>query len=375
MTGEPGALRYRFPSSATGIYLDHASVGPISVDVARAMRRIADVHESQGFQNAWLDEIANVRGEVGRLAGSDAASVAFVQNTSFGLSLVANGLDWRPGDNVVLPAREFPSNFYPWVNLHERGVEVRLVEAPLGHADVREVVAAIDRRTRVVSISAVQFSTGYRYDLAPLTEACDKGGPLLVVDGTQHVGALSIDVGALGIDVLAVSSHKWLMGPPGAGFTCIAPRARDQLRPSVVGWLSVPEPFAFDYNLQFPADASRYEPGTENVIGIVGLGAAVSLMNELTPAWVEARVLALTDRLAEGLLSHGCDILSDRKPGTRSGILIFNDPAHAAQEVVAALASARIRCVPRGGGVRLSPHCYNTEDEMDAVLSVLSSSF
>jgi selenocysteine lyase/cysteine desulfurase len=310
--------RRRFPSVSEGIYFDHASVGPISTDVASAMRTVLAGHESRGFQYTWRDEAEAARAEVARLVGSDASSIAFAQNTSFGLSLVANGLGWTPGDNVVLPALEFPSNFCPWINLRRQGVEVRLVGAPHGHVDVEDVRAAVDDRTRVVAISAVQFSTGYRYDLGPLADLADDG-PLLVVDGTQSVGAVATDVVAQGIDVLAVSSHKWLMGPPGAGFVHMAARARDRVRPSVVGWLSVPDPLAFDYNLTFGADASRYEPGTENLVGNIGLGAAAALMNEFTPAWVEARVLELTDQLVDGLRSRGCEVLSDRDTKARSG--------------------------------------------------------
>jgi selenocysteine lyase/cysteine desulfurase len=364
--------RNRFPSAAASVFFDHASVGPISTDVADAMRAVVDIHAALGFQPSWREDMESARADVAALVGSTPQGIAFTQNTSFGLSLVANGLDWRPGDNVVLPAQEFPSNYYPWTNLRERGVEVRMVEAPRGHADIGKVAAAIDRRTRVVAISAVQFSTGYRYDLRPLADAC-AGGPLLVVDGTQCVGALRFDVQESGADVLAVSSHKWLMGPPGAGFAHLNARARDQVHPSIVGWLTVPDPFAFDYRLAFPEAADRYEPGTENMVGILGLGAAARLMLEFTPQGVEDRVLQITDRLDNGLRAQGYEIISDRSPAARSGILIFKHPERATDDLLQLLVDAGIRCAPRGGGIRFSPHFYNSDAEADLALSVLAA--
>jgi cysteine desulfurase / selenocysteine lyase len=200
------------------------------------------------------------------LVGSRSQNIAFTQNTSFGISIAANGLDWRAGDNVVLPGREFPSNFYPWKNLAYLGVHVRTVPAPLGHAAIDDIAGAIDDRTRAVAVSAVQFSNGHRYDLGRIGDLREDRGMLFIVDGTQSVGALTIDVAAAGVDLLAVSSHKWMLGPPGIGFAHISDRAFDQLRAPVVGWLSVSEPFAFDYRLDLAPTAERFEPGTENVV-------------------------------------------------------------------------------------------------------------
>lgn len=364
--------RKRFPSASQSIFFDHASVGPISTGVVAAMDEVAQTHLIHGFQPSWRDDMEVVRADAAVLVGSKTENIAFTQNTSFGLSLVANGLDWQSGDNVVLPATEFPSNYYPWMNLQNQGVETRLVDAAAGHARIEDVIAAMDARTRVVAISAVQYSTGFRYDLRPLGEACQSRDALLVVDGTQCVGALTFDVSECHADVLAVSCHKWLLGPPGNGFTHINPRARERVRPSVVGWLTVPEPFAFDYRLQFPQGADRYEPGTENVSGTLGMGAAIRLMLEFTPQWVEERVLAVTDAMAERLRSNGFDIMSDRTSRARSGILIFRHPARPAEELFETLIQAGVRCALRGGGIRFSPHFYNSDDEVRTALDVLN---
>lgn len=366
------AVRAEFPSANGAVHFDHASVGPISRRAATAMGRVVEVYATQGFQNSWRDDIEAVRSAVAQLVGSSVGNVAFTQNTSTGLSIAANGIDWRAGDNVVLPEREFPSNYYPWMNLAPRGVQLRTVPAPVGHATIDDLSAAIDERTRVVALSAVQFSNGHRYDLDAIGQLCRHREVLFVVDGTQAVGALAIDVERSVIDLLAVSAHKWMLGPAGIGFVHISDRGLDQFRPDIVGWLSVREPFAFDYRLDMPRTADRYEPGTENIVGTIGLGAAVSIFLERGVHRVEHDVLALTDVLCERLTATGHHIISPRSDPERSGILIFSSPTTPAEEMHARLIAAGIKCAPRGGGLRFSPHFYNNLDDVDAALAVLS---
>lgn len=336
------------------------------------MQGVAGEYSASGFRNSWRDDIESIRAQVATLVGSTAGNIAFTQNTSTGLSIAANGVDWRPGDNVVLAEREFPSNFYPWLNLEPRGVHLNRVPAPDGHAPIEAFADAIDERTRVVAVSAVQFSNGHRYDLDALGELCQRHGALFVVDGTQSVGALTIDVSRSSIDVLAVSAHKWMLGPSGIGFVHVSDRALDQIRPDIVGWLSVSEPFAFDYRLDLPRTADRYEPGTENVFGIIGLGAAVSLFLEHGTRQIEERVLATTDRLCTELERAGHEIASPRAHAERSGIVIFRAARTPPDELHARLTAAGVRCAPRGGGIRFSPHFYNDSNDIDTALAALA---
>lgn len=365
------AARAQFPSAETAIHFDHASVGPISLSAAEAMQKNAADHASSGFDPAWRDDIETVRAQVAWLIGSQPTNIAFVQNTSFGISIAANGIDWQPGDNVVIPALEFPSNYYPWLNLADRGVELRTVAAPDGHSSIDAIAAAIDRRTRAVAVSAVQYSNGFRYDLTALGELCLGRQVLLVVDGTQAVGALKVNVDTSGIDVLAVSSHKWMLSPPGIGFVHLSDRALDAIRPSVVGWLSVAQPFAFDYQLELPASAKRFEPGTENVIATVGLGGTVSLLRDLGPNWVEQRILDLTNHICEKVAARGFEIQSPRRDGHASGIVIFSQAGIDPHHLHARLTAAGVKCAVRAGGIRFSPHCYNTIDEIDTAIAAL----
>jgi selenocysteine lyase/cysteine desulfurase len=366
------ALREEFPSADAAIHFDHAAVGPISRRVADAMQRVCAEYVAGGFQNSWRNDIEHVRAQAATLVGSQLGNIAFTQNTSTGLSIAANGLEWAPGDNVVLPEREFPSNFYPWLNLEPRGVRLRRVPAPDGHASIEAIADAIDERTRVVTVSTVQFSSGHRYDLDAIGELCRRHGALFVVDGTQSVGALMIDVDRSSIDVLAVSAHKWMLGPSGIGFVHVSDRALGCIRPDVVGWLSVTEPFAFDYRLELPSTADRYEPGTENVFGIVGLGAAISLFLEHGTHEVEDRVLSLTDHLCEQLHRIGCEVVSPRDGRQRSGIVIFTKPGTSAGDLHGVLTTAGVKCSQRGGGIRVSPHCYNTHEEIDTAIAAIT---
>lgn len=370
---EHRALRDEFPTVGGAVNFDHASVGPISRRAANAMRHATEVYCTEGFQNSWLDDIEAVRSSVAQLVGSSVGNIAFTQNTTTGLSIAANGIDWRPGDNVVLPEHEFPSNYYPWVNLGPRGVELRTVSAPMGHSTIDDLAAAIDARTRVVALSAVQFSNGYRYDLDAVGQLCRERGVLFVVDGTQAVGALVIDVERSAIDLLAVSAHKWMLAPAGIGFVHVSDRGLDRIRPDIVGWLSVREPFAFDYRLDMPSTADRYEPGTPNVVGTIGLGAAVSIFLEHGVAQVEHDLLSLTDVFCERLIACGHQIISPRSGHERSGIVIVRSPEVSAEDLHARLVTAGIKCAPRGGGVRFSPHFYNDLADVDAVLAGVSS--
>jgi selenocysteine lyase/cysteine desulfurase len=237
--------------------------------------------------------------------GSYSKNIAFVQNTSHGLSLVALGLDWRPGDNLVVCAQEFPSNYLCWIQLEAKGVEIRQVSALDGRLDTDIIQQAMDGRTRVVAISHVQFYSGFRVDVAALGDSCQKCAALLVVDGTQSIGAIRLDVSASGVDVLVVSAHKWLMGPRGIGFASFSDRALERITPAIVGWMSVNDPFAFNRTLDHLPDARRFESGTPNGTGIFGLRERLAQIDELGIDWIEDRVLNLNELILELALRNG----------------------------------------------------------------------
>ena len=366
--------RDEFPLTRNGIFLNHAAAGPIPLRARDAVAELLTDHAQQAAMNHadWLQRHNEIRRGVANLVNGDEQRVAFVQNTSSGLSIAANGIRWVAGDNVVVPDCEFPSNTYPWMNLSRLGVELRRVGSARGYATLEDIASAIDDRTRAVSVSFVQFSNGHRYDLAAIGELCRNQGSLFVVDGTQGVGALQLDAQACGIDWLAVSGHKWMLSPFGIGFVHASQRALDELNVTVVGWLSVNEPFKFRYELDLPHDATRFEAGTENAAGIVGLGASLELMAELGFARIENQVLDLTEHLCDRLKASDYELQTSRHAHSRSGIVVFRSARTDTEALFARLEANNVACSVRNGGIRLSPHYYNNESEIDAVIDILN---
>ncbi|MFP3941505.1 MAG: aminotransferase class V-fold PLP-dependent enzyme [Thermoanaerobaculia bacterium] len=374
------ALRREFPVTERWAYLNHGAIGPMPRRSADRMAELARTVAETGDRH-WPernDECERVRRRVAELLGAPREhEVAFVGNTSEGLSAVAWGLDWRPGDNVVGPEPEFPSDVYPWMSLAELGVEYRRVPERDGRVAPEDLVAAVDGRTRVVAVSWVQYASGHRLPLEPLAAACRDAGALLVLDAIQGVGALSLDVEAAGVDVCALASHKWILGPEGVGIFYVSDRVVERLRSTRHGWRSVAK--AFEWGAIDPTPATgalRFEAGTLNVYGIHALGASVDLLLELDshggPGAVETRVLALADRVADGLVSRGFALAEPhRSPGETSGIVAGTHPDRPARALAEDLEQRGVAVSHRAGRFRVSPHVYNTEAEIDRLLDAL----
>lgn len=363
-------VREEFPIVGQSVYLNHAAVGPIPRRSQAWMDRAIEeylVLEREG----WEARTQRVRELSAALINARTDQIAFIKNTSEGLSLAANGIDWRAGDNVVVHDSDFPSVVFPWQNLAEQGVETRRVAAREGRVLVDDLADAIDGRTRAVAISTVQFKTGFRCDLAAIGQLCRDHDLLFIVDGIQSLGALTLDVRACGADVVAADAHKWLLGPQGIGIFYCSDRALARLKVRTVGWLSINDPFKFDYTLDLLPDARRFEPGSDNTIGICGLGGTLELIDELGMGAIEARVLALTEQLCEGLTRQGYRVVSPRGERERSGIVIFDSDRHPTEALFERLTAERIMVSVRGGGIRVSPHYYNTEEEIAQVLATI----
>lgn len=367
-------LRALYPGTRHQTYLDSAAVGLISQPVLDSMREIAEEHSLLGVSagEKWRTNIARTRDLVARLVGGGANRVAFTQNTSTAIALVINGIDWRDGDNVVLPDGEFPSNLYPWLSLRRRGVEIRRILMEDGHADEAALIEALDARTRVLAVSAVQYSSGYRYDLQRLGNECSRRETLLVVDGTQSVGALTMNADSEGIDVLCVSAHKWLLGPFGAGFAHFSPRAMERIHPSVVGWMSVVDPFSFSPEPHLADDGRRFESGTELAVNIAGLSATVSINLGIGPQAVENAVLEKTYQLEEICARFGFASSRPANSSRHSGILIVSRGGDEAL-VHSRLVESNVQCSLRAAGVRLSPHYFTTQSDLNAFSDALAT--
>lgn len=375
--------RAAFPITAGWAYLNHAAIGPLTAAAATRVAELAHLVAATGDRR-WPernDAVEEVRRSAARLLSAPhPESIAFVENTATALSLVAEGLPWRAGENAVTAACEYPANVYPWMNLGRRGVELRLVPArPDGRVDPGDLLARVDGATRVLALSWVQYATGFRSDLAALAAACRERDVLFVVDAVQGLGALALDVGATGVDVVAAAGHKWLLGPEGAALLYLGPRALERLAPARAGARSVARMFEWErLELDFGPGALAWECGTLNVYGILGLGESIGVLLAAGTDEVERRVLAAADRLADRLAAAGFGVAGRRVAGERSGIVSAAlppgaAPGRGADEVVERAAAAGVVVSARAGRVRLSPHFYNSDDDLERAVAALTA--
>ncbi len=366
------------PIAARLAYFDHAAVAPLPGPTRDSIARWLQQATLEGdvVWGQWARRLGEVRQATAKLIGAQPAEIAFVPNTTTGISLVAEGYPWQPGDNVVTLENEFPSNLYPWMNLASRGVEVRRVPVGDGSVDLHRLEAACDARTRIVTLSWVGYATGWRIDPFEIAGLCRRRGCLFFLDAIQGLGAFPLDVEAACVDFLAADGHKWLLGPEGAGILYVRREHLQRLRPLMVGWNSVVQ--GNDYTrieLALRGEAGRYEGGSYNMVGLHGLGASIDLLARLgvgsQSSPVAAQVLAVTDFAAEQLQQLGASLLAPRAGEHRSGIITFQLPGRDAHEIRRRLEAAGFVCRCRAGGVRLSPHGYNTYEEVERMIDEL----
>lgn len=358
-------------------YFNHAAVGPWPRATAEAARAFADENMREGSTHylEWLKREERLRRNLARLAGAASPDdIALLKNTTEGICLVAFGLEWQAGQNVVLPAGEFPSNRLPWLALADRGVKAREVDIRATGDAEQALIDAMDRDTRLLAISSVQWTDGFRLDIERLGRACRDRGVLFFVDAIQQLGALPLDIEAAHIDFLAADAHKWLLGPEGiAVFYCREER-RPELKLQQHGWHMVDRFWDFDRDQWEPSStALRFEAGTPNSIGQAALDASVTLFLEHGMETVGRRVLDNTDRLVRELQRFaGIRLRSPTAPHRRSGIVAFVHESTDANEIYRGLQSEGVSCAMRGGAVRLSPHFYQGEKELEAFFERLA---
>lgn len=360
----------QFPVRERLIYLNHAAVAPLCKPAAEAMKHLADDCLQFGslHYDQWLAAYEGVRLAAARLIGADRSEIALVKNTSEGIATVAIGLDWRPGDRIVAFREEFPANYYPWKLLEAQGVAVTWlsVEDPLDRID------EACRGARLLSISFVQFLSGYRAPIQAIGEICRHNRCIYLVDAIQGLGAFPIDVRTWGIDALAADGHKWLLGPEGCGILYINQNLMSQVKPVEFGWTNVAG--YNDYgsrDMALRADAGRYECGTLNTIGCFGLRAAIEFLLEVKVGAIAPVVQNLGDRIAAGVEAKGYEVMGNRTPETGAGIVSFRKANFEDKEIVRRLRAAGISAAPRAGWVRTSPHFYISPSDIDHMLEVL----
>ena len=370
------ALRALFPVTERLNYLNHAAVSaPPKPTIAAIQSQLKDVSEngSINFRN-WIATKARTRTLLAQLLGARPEQVAFMRNTSDSLSTVANGLRWQPGDNLVTFRNEFPSNLYAWLRLREAcDVEVRLAEEHDGRIDLNELIGLIDSKTRLVAISHVQYASGFRADLERLGRAARVHDALLVVDVIQALGVVPIDVQAELVDVAAGACHKWLLTPEGVGFLYLSDRARERIQPTLVGWISVPDPDDYaNVSQGWNRGTLPWETGTGPAALLHGLEQSLKLLIETGTDPIRLHLEMLTDYLCERLANKPYRIVSSRRPHEKSQIVcIQHTSGLSALELYSQLKRKAIITAPRSDRLRISPHLYNTAEEIEALVNAL----
>lgn len=364
-----------FPLHDDLIYLNHAGVAPWPRRTRDAIARFAQENITFGARDYphWLEVERQLRDFLAQLIGAPSPDdISLLKNTSEGLSLVASGLQWRPGENILSFAGEFPSNRIVWESLGARGVELRLASLDDPENPEQKLFDLWDERTRLVAVSAVQYARGLRIDLERIGAFCRERGVLFCVDAIQSLGALPFDVQACGADFVVADGHKWLLAPEGlALFYCRAER-RDDLRLQQYGWHMVEAAGDFNRTEWRPAPTgARFECGSPNMLGIHALHASLSLLLELGVDRVSSTILNNTEYLIDLLDENGLELLSPRLPRRRSGIVTFRVPGRDTASLHRWLMSRNVICAARGGGIRFSPHFYTQRERLELAFQII----
>ncbi len=372
------AARNLYPHTAKGsIYLNHASTGPFSTRVVEALASYIQERSSGVVETYRSDVRAMVasKNAIQTLIHAESSDrIAFIPNTSEGINIIASGLPWKSGDRVVLNDIEFPANVYPYHRLKKYGVELDILQSIAGKITPSMIEQALTPNTRVVAISAVQFLSGYRADLEAIGKLCRSRNIWFVVDGIQALGAIQIDVQKMCIDALATGGQKWLMAPHGIGFLYLTEAMQNAIDQQHLGWLSVNDPWQFfQYDQPLAPSARRYEGGSLNIPGIIGLRPALETLLEFGTDAIESHILAITKILMEQLQTiNGLQLISPEADTERAGIVSVRKlDGDFPMSLSDSLEQHKVMCSVRNGTLRFSPHFYNTPDEMKSAAAIV----
>jgi cysteine desulfurase / selenocysteine lyase len=370
------AIRELFPAAVNSVYLNSAAMTPVPSPTIRAINDQLEDVARNGLKNfySWSDTRDRVRRLVAGMLRVKPDDIGFVRNTSDGLGAVAAGLPWQPGDNIVSCCGEFPANYYPWRKLQdEQGVELRLSSCHDGLIDVDELIGLIDSNTRLVTVSAIQYSTGLALDLERIGRAARAHDGLMCVDMIQAFGAMPLDLAAQFVDIAAGGSYKWLCAPEGCGVFFISERARDRIKPVSRGWTSVENSFDFDDREQPMVTTARaWETGMGGSALFFGLEKSLEMLSRTGVDRIAAYLGELTDFLCEIVPAKKYRIFSSRKPGERSQIVsLLPLNGRTSSQIAERLAAQDIFVSARGPLVRVSPHLFNNFADIERLGAAL----
>lgn len=356
-------------------HLNHAAVGPWPRRTAEAVARFAEENATQGSMGypQWLVVEQRLRERLARLiAAPSAEDIALAKNTSEALSIIAHGLAWKPGDNIVGIRQEFPSNRIVWESLADRGVEWRALDLATSTDPEADLLALCDASTRMIAVSWVQYASGLRLDLERIGAFCRANEILFCVDAIQGLGALPFDLASTQADFVVADGHKWMLGPEGVALLYVRPALRDRLALHQFGWHMVEHCGDFDRADWSPAaSARRFECGSPNLLGVHALEASLSLLEEVGMDQVQEGIRARIEHLIAAIDRRGFELLTPREPDRRAGILTFRVPGVASDHLYRELMARRVLCAHRGGGIRFSPHFYTPLEVIDRAMETL----
>ena len=367
--------RSEFGVTQQYVYLNHAAAGVLPASTVAAIERFVRAHAAGGVLGTFPYDLqmTEYRSKIGGFIGASGSEIATLLNTGAGANTVALGIDWKPADEVVLCDDEFPANVIPWLGLRRRGVDVRLITTREGRLTPERLRRALSPRTRVVAVSWVSYADGYRHDLAGLAAVAHEAGALLCVDAIQGLGVFPLDVKAVGVDALYAGAGKWMLGLHGAAFLYVSRSLAERLEVAMPGWRSLADMWDFhNYEQPFSPDVLRFESGTPNLLGTLSLVCAIDLFERSGRQAVADHVLALTDRLCEGLAALEAEFSTLRGRSCSSGIVTFSIPGLDSIVLGRALESQGIVTTYRTGGIRVSPHGYNTAEEIDVMVNAVA---
>ncbi len=370
--------RSNFALADSITYLDHASHGPLPKPSREAYDQYLDRWQRMDHRHgAGLFEcIENVRKNLAGLIGATPDRIAITSTTSFGLNIISAGYPWVAEDNVVVSDGDFPANIYPWMRLESSGVEIRFAKSQGGFIDEDAIISLSDGRTRVICISWVQFNNGYRVDLGKLGGFCRENGIIFCVDGIQGTGVIPVDVPSAHVDLFSCGCQKWMLGPYGTAFFYLSERAEEMIRPPLSGWLSVDWGGEFTdllrYRLPPRPGPSKYELGTYPFQDIFALEASVDLLQSFDRQAAWDHIRSLTDMIVAAIDSDGrYELMSSRDESRRSGVIAIR--AADSRKLFSYLTDNGFVVSFREGGVRISPHFYNSPDEIESLIGSLKN--
>ncbi|HQZ96499.1 MAG TPA: aminotransferase class V-fold PLP-dependent enzyme [Pyrinomonadaceae bacterium] len=370
------AIRSLFPATEKYAYLNSAAVSPIPTTAIEAINwQLSDVATNGSVNfNEWVATKGRCRSIISEMLNVRPEQVAFLRNTSDGFASIANGLTWKAGDNIVSFAREFPANFYAWRSIRDdHGVELRLCEEIGGRVDVDTMIAMIDAHTKVVAISAIQFASGFKADLERIGRAARAVDALFCVDIIQGLGQMPFDLPAQFVDASCGASHKWLCAPEGCGYIYLSDRARERVKPTLVGWISVETPWDFEDRAQpFKPTALAWESGTGPASLFYGLEQSLKLLHDAGAVNIQRYLEQLSNYVCDGLASKNYDIISSRSAEERSAIVcIKHRGGIPSNHIAAELEAVGVIVSPRGDRLRIAPHFYNNAEDIERLINAL----